>query len=194
MVKQEELLKLLFMAFKIVGATCRIEKLITLSSIIFELLKGSKITLYSLAINSISKTIKHKSKEQKIRRLLTNFPICALTYAKFIMWLFQKNNEVELIVDRTNWEFGTKSINYLVLSVIFSGISFPIYWLMLDNNGGSSHFDKRIQLIEWFVTNFKHIKIKNIFADIEFPSNLIYWLVDHQWYQFNYACKRKYKS
>ena len=59
----------------------------------------------------------------------------------------------------------------MVLSVIFSGISFPIYWLMLDNNGGSSHFDKRIQLIEWFVTNFKHIKINNLFADREFPTS-----------------------
>ena len=86
-VKQEELLKLIFMSFKTVGVMCLIEKLITLSSIIFELLKGTKITLYSLAINAISKTIDHKSKEQKIRRL-TNFPICALTYAKFIMWLF----------------------------------------------------------------------------------------------------------
>ena len=50
---------------------------------------------------------------------------------------------------------------------------------MLDNKGGNSTSNNCIDLIKWFITNFPNHKIKNLYADREFPSNdFLQWLLD----------------
>ena len=61
------------------------------------------------------------------------------------------------MANHTNWKFEPKSINDLILSVIFSYIS---YLLVRIRQYGSYNSEQRIQLTEWLITNFKHIKIK----------------------------------
>ncbi|RTL02412.1 MAG: hypothetical protein EKK57_02080 [Proteobacteria bacterium] len=62
---------------------------------------------------------------------------------------------------------------------------------MLNNNGGNSSSVQRIALVNWFVTNFKSIKILNIYADREFPSvEFISWLMQkEQNLNFIFRCK-----
>ena len=168
----------------------RIEKAYTIASIIFLLISGSKISLYQLGIASSNKPIKLKSKEQKIRRVLAKFPITSKIYAKAILTLFGSNS-VELIIDRTNWMFGKTDINYLVLSIRWQNIAIPIYWIMLNNNGGNSSSKQRIELVNWFITNFTHVTIQNIYADREFPSiEFISWLL-HKDRNINFIFRTK---
>ena len=147
----------------------RIEKLITLSCAIYTVIKGSKINQYQLAIDS-GKPTKQKSKEQTIRRLLSSFPITQVLYAKIVLYIFQTNNKLDLIIDRTNWKFGKTSINFFVLSFKFHSVSIPLYWIMLDNKGGSSSSNNRISLISWLLDNFKDYTISSLMADREFPA------------------------
>jgi hypothetical protein len=62
----------------------------------------------------------------------------------------QKTN---LVLDRTNWKFGTKNIHILMLGVSYINVAFPLIFKMLDKQG---NFDteERIELIkryiEWF--------------------------------------------
>lgn len=158
----------------------RYERALLIANIILLLISGSKISLYHLSISTKDKKSKLKSSEQKIRRLLSNFPITSKTYAKAVISLFAVNS-AELLIDRTNWMFGRNDINFLVLSIRWHNIAIPIYWKMLDNKGGNSNSDQRIELIEWFINNFKAIAIENIYADREFPSiKFISWLIDKQ--------------
>lgn len=121
-----------------------------------------------------------KSKEQKIRRLLDKFPVCHKIYIKFIFSFFNIK-EIELVMDRTNWKLGEHNTNYLVLSILYNGISIPLYWLMLNNKGGASNSNDRIDLISWFITNFPEYKIKNLSADREFPSiAFLSWLITNK--------------
>jgi len=155
----------------------RIERALLIAKIIQVLLSGSKISLYQLGISAKNKNATLKSGEQKIRRLLEHFPITSKTYAKAVVALFALKS-VELIIDRTNWKFGRVAINFLVLSLRWHNIAIPIYWVMLNNKGGNSSSQQRIDLVKWFIDNCKTISIDNIYADREFPSiKFISWLI-----------------
>ena len=168
----------------------RVERALLIANIIVLLISGSKISLYQLAISSKKKNSKLKSGEQKIRRLLEHFPITSKTYAKAVFALFTLNS-VELIIDRTNWMFGRIDINFLVLSLRWHNIAIPIYWIMLNNKGGNSNSEQRIELVKWFIDNFKTIKIDNIYADREFPSiTFISWLL-HEDRNINFIFRSK---
>ena len=47
-----------------------------------------------------------------------------------------------LVLDATSWEFGDKKIHLLTLSVIYGGVSIPIWWEEL-NKKGTSNFKER---------------------------------------------------
>ena len=52
-----------------------------------------------------------------------------------------------LALDGTSWEFGDKKIHLLTLSVVYGGVSIPIWWEELDKKG-TSNFEERKRVIE----------------------------------------------
>lgn len=108
--------------------------------------------------------------------MLDNNPISDIHYANTVIRLFCIKS-CALVIDRTNWSYGNIDYNLLVLSIIWNNISIPIYWLHLDNKGGNSNSEQRIELVKWFVYNFNSVNIEHILADREFPSQeFIAWL------------------
>lgn len=74
----------------------------------------------------------------------------------------------DLCLDRTNWKFGNKEINYLVLSWrINKKISLPLFFVDLDK-AGNSNSAERIDLLEEFNEVFGFHRIKSLMADREF--------------------------
>lgn len=66
-----------------------------------------------------------------------------------------------------------------MLSFVYNYISIPLHWVHLDNKGGNSNSEQRIDLVEWFITNFPSVAINYVLADREFPSEeFIKWLSD----------------
>lgn len=147
------------------------------------------MSLYHLACYGAN-FIKKASYEQKMRRLLDRLGITPLIFAKTIIKLFAIDS-FELIIDRTNWMFGKTDINFLVLSITWNNLAIPIYWIMLNNKGGNSNSDQRIELVKWFTSNFDKTKITCIYADREFPSiDFITWLLaKEQGINFIFRCK-----
>lgn len=74
---------------------------------------------------------------------------------------------VLLALDRTNWNFGKFEINILVLSAVYKGCSFPLFWTFLPHKGCSSQ-DDRINLIKVFLEEFGADRIEALVADREF--------------------------
>lgn len=62
---------------------------------------------------------------------------------------------------------------------------------MLNNKGGNSNSDQRIELVKWFSSNFDKSRILCIYADREFPSiDFITWLLAReQGINFIFRCK-----
>jgi hypothetical protein len=75
------------------------------------------------------------------------------------MYLFGfLETDYELTLDRTNWRWGKKSINILMLAMVYKGIAIPIYWLLL-NKRGNSNTRERIALLKRFIKHFGKTRI-----------------------------------
>lgn len=108
-------------------------------------------------------------------------------YAKTLVFDILKLERLEIPLDRTNWERGDADINYFVLSVLYNGVAIPLYWQLLDNNGGSSNDEQRIAMIQWLIDVFGADMIDMLYADREFPSHeFLDFLINDQRYCQSY--------
>jgi hypothetical protein len=89
---------------------------------------------------------------------------------------FKRN--FDLCLDRTNWKFGNKDINYLVLSWrINKKISLPLFFVELDK-AGNSNTTERLDLLKEFNEVFGFSRIKSLMADREFIGQKWFQMLD----------------
>jgi hypothetical protein len=89
-------------------------------------------------------------------------------YARAIVNLIGFKGDFDLCLDRSNWKFGKKNINYLVLSWrISKKISIPLMFVELDK-AGNSNTQERVDLLKNFDEVFGFLRIKSLMADREF--------------------------
>lgn len=105
------------------------------------------------------------------------FVICVI---RMIIYLFcEEMKNVYLVIDRTNWELGKKSINVLCLGVILPGykVYIPIIWTQIDKKGGNSNQKERIELLGEFLGLWSDISNKKtiLLGDREF--------IGEKWYE-----------
>lgn len=72
-----------------------------------------------------------------------------------------------LVLDRTNWKFGGRNVNMLVLAVVTDRFRVPLMWTLLDHGGGSSTA-QRIALMRRYLHLFGTGSIRALLADREF--------------------------
>jgi len=94
---------------------------------------------------------------------------------KLIFSLLHEKDKLVLSIDRTNWKFGDKNINILMLGVSYKNVAFPIMFKML-NKRGNSNTSERIALVQDFIDCFGKDCIDCLLADREF--------VGEQWLNF----------
>jgi hypothetical protein len=81
-----------------------------------------------------------------------------------------------LTFDRTNWQWGKKNINILMLAVAYKGIAVPVYWI-LPNKQGNSSTRGRIALLKRFIREFGKGRTVKFLADREFVGEMWFkWL------------------
>ncbi len=136
----------------------------------------SQMSNYSSKVGIIKQDSIYKS----YQRLMQNSQIAQRDIANCIINMFGLDtSNLILSMDRTNWQYGNKDINLLVLSVCVEGTAIPLYWLELSSRG-NSNTDERIQLLDLFIEDFGADKISYVLADREFVGN--------DW--FDYLCQK----
>jgi Transposase DDE domain len=85
-----------------------------------------------------------------------------------------------IIIDRTNWDFGTKHINIFVGSILFRNTVIPLLF-DVSNKAGSSNFKERKQLIDQLIFLLGRENIKVIIGDREF--------IGEEWFTYLYENK-----
>jgi Transposase DDE domain len=89
-------------------------------------------------------------------------------YAKAVVETLGFKGKFDLSLDRSNWKYGKKEINYLVLSWrINRHISIPLMFIELDK-AGNSNTAERLDLLEKFNKIFGFDRIRSLAADREF--------------------------
>ena len=80
------------------------------------------------------------------------------------------SDKIKLSLDRTNWEFGSKKINYLCLAAQCRGASIPIMTWELDRDGNSSSTE-RVEVISELLKLIPVERIADFTSDREFVGD-----------------------
>lgn len=78
------------------------------------------------------------SSYRRIQRFMALADLSMIWVAKFIFCLLPEKDKLVLSMDRTNWKFGDKNINILMLGISYKNVAFPIMFKMLDKRGNSN--------------------------------------------------------
>ncbi len=115
------------------------------------------------------------SSYRRIQRFMAFVDFSSIWVAKLIFSLLPQKKGLILSIDRTNWKFGSKNINILMLGVSYKNVAFPILFKVLDKRG-NSNTNERIALVQEFVDCFGKDCIDCLLAEREF--------VGEQWLNF----------
>ncbi len=144
-----------------------------LSMLILALIKSNTIS-YEYLAREIETQSKLASVYRSIQRFFALFEIDSFVVAKLIASLVPIGSFGWILaVDRTNWKFGKKNINFLVLAVAYEGVAIPLFWVLLDKRG-NSNWRERIDLTRRFIACFGKDAIECLTADREFIG--CHWL------------------
>lgn len=139
--------------------------------------KSRTVNLSQMAnYSSRTKEISTVSIYKNYQRLVHNCKISQDSLTKCILKMLDVDKcKLTLALDRTNWMYGKKYINLLVLSVCLLGCSIPLYWIELEGRG-NSNTEQRIELLSRFVSNIGADKVDYLLADREF--------IGEDWFQY----------
>lgn len=117
---------------------------------------------------------------RRIQRFLAKKILDQAQQARLIVHLLGIEGPMTIAIDRTNWKFGQKPINILMLSVQWEGKAIPLFWELLGKEGNSNQ-QERIDLLGLFVKTFGPASIYNLTADREFIGHKWFnWLIEQQ--------------
>lgn len=118
---------------------------------------------------------KEESTYRKFQRFFKNFSFDMTFVVVIVLHLFAIDGQFILIMDRTNWKWGEREINILMLSIEFFGIGIPLFWVLLDKKGTSST-SERISILQKVFERLGYERIGVLLADREF--------IGEDWFSF----------
>lgn len=150
------------------------QRCLTFENMILALIDQNNLQHHALGHFLIKIVGNSKATLERIRRFFKDQSIDYEAFAKnIVLKVFSTIPAMDLILDRTNWKFGKKNINYLVLAASIGKLTFPLFWTLLEH-GGSSDASSRMELMEKFGRTFGFAKIRSFIADREFIGQ--HWL------------------
>lgn len=125
---------------------------------------------YDRLASGFDTKVDKKSSYRRIQRFMKEFDFPMRTVSTLIFNLLPVKDNLVLVLDRTNWKFGTKNINILMLGVSYKNVAFPLMFKMLDKRGNSD-MAERIILIKQYIEWFGKENIDCLLADREFVGD-----------------------
>jgi len=126
---------------------------------------------------------KSASSLRRIQRFMAKYVLDTDLIALLIFKILPHQSPYRLAMDRTNWKFGETNINVLTLAIVYQGVAFPIFMLMLDKRGNSDTAE-RIGIMNRYIRLFGRETIDCLLADREF--------VGEQWMTYLNALHIRY--
>ncbi|VAW29834.1 hypothetical protein MNBD_BACTEROID07-1893 [hydrothermal vent metagenome] len=151
---------------KIFGSELNLARIKFISLFIIALSKVQTVTFEKIAI-AFENKVQTSSSLRRIQRFMAGYVLDTDIIARLIFALLPHEPPFRLALDRTNWKFGDKNINILVLAVVYQGVAFPVLFTMMDKRGNSSTAE-RISLMERYINLFGRDSIDCLLADREF--------------------------
>jgi transposase len=150
-------------------------RLFTLCALVVALLRLRTVCLTALAATLHPK----RSAETNYRRLQRFFALFCFDFealAELLLALRISEEPLVLVMDRTEWHFGARTINLLVVGYLEAGITVPLLWKELDKAGATSE-EERIALMKRLLPLVEPRRVEALVADREFIGGQFFaWL------------------
>jgi hypothetical protein len=122
---------------------------------------------YDRLASGFDAKVNKNSSYRRIQRFMAEFDFSMEIVSKLIFSLLPEKTDLSLVLDRTNWQFGSKNINILMLGVSYKNVAFPLMFKMIDKKGNSNTAE-RIELLKKYIKWFGRETINCLLADREF--------------------------
>ena len=110
----------------------------TLSWLALLIMQHGTISLWRLAAY-VASTAQIASVRRRFYRFFQFVDIDGTLAARVVVDLLRLSGKPwVLAIDRTNWDFGKTTINILMISVAWNGMSIPLIWMLLPSAGNSN--------------------------------------------------------
>ncbi len=161
----------------------------------------SLIRVQTVSLNNLSLVfnthVKSNSNYRRMQRFFKEFSMDYMQVARFVISSLPQASFI-LTLDRTNWQFGMKDINILMLAVVYKDTSIPLCWELLNKRGNSS-YQERKEIVSKALSILGNSRIRCLVADREFGSGKFFRYLKKEGIAFHIRIKktsviRKYKA
>ena len=129
------------------------------------------VNLVVLATTPDGKQISNESRYRRLQDFFKSFRLCLPSVGRIVLSRIPKPKEGYLLaIDRTNWQFGRRDINFLVIAIVTGKVSIPIVWIALPKKTkrGNSSARQRITLVKSLLKLIPAEDIEALTMDREF--------------------------
>jgi hypothetical protein len=112
---------------------------------------------------------KPASSYKRIQRFLRGFDLPLIELAHLLIRLMKLKPPFVIVIDRTEWKFGSVWHNVLTLSLASEEVAVPILWRFLKRKGCSLDAERK-EIMRDFLKIFAATDIRYVCADREFAS------------------------
>lgn len=150
-----------------------------LSFLVCSILQHRTVNLVILSTSDDGKDVSNETCYRRLQDFFLNAKLCFQSIGLFILSRIPKPPKgYTLAIDRTNWKFGRKHINFLVISVVMGAVSVPVVWKVLPKKTkrGNSNTAQRKAITNRLL---KILPAKDIYVltmDREF--------IGHEWFKW----------
>jgi hypothetical protein len=113
------------------------------------------------------------SNYRRIRRFLKDYSVDYTAVSRLLYDLIPQDPPYVLVLDRTEWHFGSTPVNVLMIGIAHRGVAFPIAWTVFSHGGGSGHTE-HIAVLQKGLQVVDAEEVEALVADREFISTA--WL------------------
>lgn len=151
-------------------------RLIVLCALILGMIQTRSVVLWRL-VPVVQLGDNENSVYKRLKRFM-QYSLSQTMIARFALSFLREEQQLLLLMDRTNWKWGQQDINFLILSVYWRSFSFPLAWTLIPH-GANSKSEQRIELLE-AVMPLLQSKTVYLLADREFVGKKWFKALKHR--------------
>jgi hypothetical protein len=114
--------------------------------------------------------VETNSTYRRLQRLFAGFDFGYQRLGRFLLDLVPTEPPYVAVLDRTEWHFGQKAVNVLMIGIAEGGIAYPVAWSVLEHGGGSGA-EEHTELLDRFLRLVEPDELRALVADREFTGS-----------------------
>jgi len=167
-----------------------------LSFLVYAIMMQRTVNLVILSTCDDGRDVSNETRYRRLQDFFLNAVLCYKSIGRYVVNRVPKpKSGYILAMDRTNWKFGRKHINFLVISIITNKVSIPLVWKVLPQKTkrGNSNTAQRVALTNRLLKIIPASDIEVLTMDREFVGEKWFKYLNDRGIGFIARIKMNYK-